>query len=73
VIVRASAEAPTRPLRFMLLDVDRFSFEPADSAPLSGSRHLPAEVAKLLAPFHIVHAFTLKSGLREYVALRAPS
>jgi hypothetical protein len=31
---------------------------------------LPAQVERLLAPFEVAHAFTLKSRLREYVVVR---
>ena len=60
-----------RPLRFTLLDVNRVRYEPIVAVPLPRPPLLPAEVTKLLAPFRVVHAFTLKSGLREYVAARA--
>jgi hypothetical protein len=31
---------------------------------------LPAQVERTLAPFKVVRAFTLKGGLREYMAVR---
>jgi hypothetical protein len=40
---------------------------PARSTP---PRLLPAQVERVLAPFKVVRAFTLKGGLREYVAVR---
>lgn len=70
VVVRASETAVMRPLRFTLLDVDRIRIEERGATPLPPSRLLPADVAKLLAPLHVLHAFNLKSGLREYVAAR---
>jgi hypothetical protein len=69
-IVRSSQETLTFPLRFTLLEVGRIRYEPAGTFALPGPRLLPAEVAKVLAPFRVAHAFTLKSGLREYVAVR---
>jgi len=69
-VVRAAEHATMLPLRFALLDVDRIRYEPTGPAPLQSSRLLPAEVAKVLAPLQVVHAFTLKTGLREYVAVR---
>jgi hypothetical protein len=69
-IVRSSEDTFTFPLRFTLLDVDRIRYEPAGTAQLPGPRLLPAQVAKLMAPFRVAHAFLLKSGLREYVAVR---
>jgi hypothetical protein len=70
VLVRASEAAPMRPLRFSLIDIDRIRYEPTSTARLPPSRLLPADVAKLLAPLHVVNAFTLKTGFREYVAVR---
>ena len=63
-------DAVARPLRFTILDANRIRYEPAPGAALPRSRLLPAEVAKLLEPFRVLHAFTLRSGLREYVAMR---
>ncbi len=69
LVVRAD-DTLARPLRFTLLDVNKFRYEPTVAAPLPRPRLLPAEIARLLAPFHVVHAYTLKNGLREYVAAR---
>ena len=63
-------DAVARPLRFTILDANRIRYEPAAGAALPRSRLLPAEVARLLEPFRVLHAFTLRSGLREYVAVR---
>jgi len=70
VVVRASEEASAYPLRFTLVDFGHIRFEPAGTALLATSRLLPAEVAKALSPLSVQRAFTLRSGLREYVALR---
>jgi hypothetical protein len=69
-IVRSSDEAPRHPLRFSLLDTDRIRYEVAGSGAVAAHRLLPAEVMNLLTPFHVVRAFTLKNGLREYAAVR---
>jgi hypothetical protein len=69
-VVRASEHAISRPLRFTLMDVGRIRYETAGTARLPVSRMLPAEVAKVLAPLRVAHAFTLKNGLREYLAVR---
>ncbi|HEX9107443.1 MAG TPA: hypothetical protein VF832_09445 [Longimicrobiales bacterium] len=66
-------DAVARPLRFTILDVNRVRYEPSAGAALPRSRLLPAEVARLLEPFRVLHAFTLRSGLREYVAVRQGS
>ena len=70
VLVRTSENAPMQPLRFSLLGTDRLRFEPTSPARLPPSKLLPADVAKLLAPLQVVNAFTLKTGFREYVAVR---
>lgn len=70
VIVRASEDAISQPLRFTLQDLGRIRYEIAGTARLPLARLLPADVRKVLAPLQIQHAFTLKSGLREYLAVR---
>lgn len=70
VVVRASEEETKRPLRFRLGDIDRMVYEPTGPPEPARPRLLPAPLAQLLAPFQVVHGFTLKGGLREYVAIR---
>jgi hypothetical protein len=70
VVVRGSEGLLPAPVRFTLLDAAHIRYEPVAAGPVPRGRLLPAEVAKLLVPFQVVHAYTLKSGLREYVALR---
>lgn len=70
VVVDPSERSTTRPRRFTLLDVDRMRCEPAGPPRPARSRLLPAALEELLAPFRVVRAFTLKAGLREYVAVR---
>ncbi len=69
-VVRASSATTVRPLRFTLVDVDRVSEEAVGPPEPAGRELLPAEVERLLAPFRVVHAFTLRSGMREYVAMK---
>lgn len=59
-----------RPLHFTLLDVHRMRCEPAGPPQPDRHRLQPADVEDLLAPFRVVRGFTLKGGLREYVAVR---
>jgi hypothetical protein len=70
ILVRTSEDVPMQPMRFVLLDVDRIRYEPTSSAKLPPSRLLPADVGRVLAPLQIIHAYTLKTGFREYVAIR---
>jgi hypothetical protein len=70
LVVRAADHAPATPLRFTLLDTARVRFEATSPTRLPRAGLLPAQVATLLMPFQVKHAFTLKTGLREYVAVR---
>jgi hypothetical protein len=69
VVVEASERPTAHPLRFTLLGVDRIRYEAVGPARPSRPRIHSAEVERLLAPFQVVRAFTLKVGLREYVAI----
>lgn len=70
VVVDLSDEESGPSYRYSLLDVDRMRGEPAESGPRSRRPLLPADVEDLLDPFEVVRGFTLKEGLREYVAER---
>ncbi len=69
-LVVRSEEAVSRALRFTLLDTNRIRYEPLPTPAVPRPRLLPADVTKALAPFHVLHAYTLRSGMREYVATR---
>ncbi|MCK5651330.1 MAG: hypothetical protein KAJ42_08135 [Gemmatimonadetes bacterium] len=73
VVVDASGEPNTQPVRFTLLDVDRVCQQAVGPPHPPQPQLLPAEVERLLAPFRVMHGFTLKLGLREYVAVRGES
>lgn len=70
MVVRGSAEAEARPLRFSLEGTDRIRYEPAGPVRSSRPPILPAEMERMLEPFRVERGFTLKGGLREYVARR---
>ena len=70
VAVDASGAPEMRPLRFKLLGVDRVRQEAAGPLEAAQPQLLPAQVERLLAPFEVVRAFTLRLGLREYVAVK---
>jgi hypothetical protein len=70
VIVDGSGDAAMHPFRFALVGLDRMTYEPTGAPPSAWPPLLPAEVERLLAPFHVERAFTSKVGLREYVAVR---
>jgi hypothetical protein len=69
-VVDASG-APTSQLhRFTLLDVERLQEEAVGPAVRAHAPLLPAQVEKLLEPFDVVRAFTLRTGMREYMAVK---
>jgi hypothetical protein len=70
VLVDASGNPETYPLQFSILGPDRVSQRPVGPARPAGPELLPAEVERLLIPFRVVHAFTLRHGWREYVAVK---
>lgn len=63
-------EAGEIPHRFGILDTGRIRYERSGRSEPYRERLLPADVEELLAPFSVARGVTLKSGLREYVALR---
>jgi hypothetical protein len=73
VAVDASGRSAVQPLGFRLLDVDSVGYEPTGPPRPPLPPLLPAEVERLLSPFRVSRAFTVKGGLREYVAVRGGS
>lgn len=69
-VTHASPRAEAVPLRFALLEPGRMRYAPAGGSRPAHPPLLPAEVERLLEPFRVVRGFTLKGGLREYVAVR---
>ena len=70
VIVDAGGDAYRSPLRFALLEEDRICYEPVGHPVAAGKPILPAELERVVEPFHVVRAFTTRVGLREYVGVR---
>ena len=58
------------PLRFTLMGVDQVRQAAAGPPERVQPRLLPAELEKVLTPFEVTRAFTLRGGLREYLAVR---
>lgn len=68
--VDASEGSTIHPLRFSLVGTERLlqqAVGPPEKAP---PRLLPAQVERLLLPFEVIHAFTVRMGYREYVAVK---
>jgi hypothetical protein len=71
VLVDGSREPLAHPLRFILTGTDRVCQQSLGDPYPAGHQLLPAEVKRLLAPFEVIHAFTLRDGHREYVSVRS--
>jgi len=69
-LIDMSNEPFVRPSRFTVVDAEHVRREDTGPSQLAQPRLLPADVARLMKPFRIVHAFVLRSGMREYVAVR---
>jgi hypothetical protein len=69
-VVDLSGDSTTRPLRFSLLDLSRVRQEVVGPPRPAFPQVLPADLERLLEPFRVEHAFTLRLGFREYVAIK---
>jgi hypothetical protein len=69
-VVDASADPTIQPLQFSIQEIDRISQQAIGEPYPSHHQLLPAEMARLLEPFSVAHAFTLQLGFREYLAIR---
>lgn len=69
-VVDASGSSTTHPLSHTLVDLDRVAERVVGSEQRAHEQLLPAQVERTLSPFQVTHAFTLRAGLREYVALK---
>jgi hypothetical protein len=68
-VVDSSAAGARRSLSFTLADLEHVSEHEVGPEP-AGPPLLPAQVERALQPFRVARAFTLRSGQREYVALK---
>jgi hypothetical protein len=59
-------------LAFTLLDHDRLAERPVDVTGAEIRPLLPAQMERVLMPFEVMSAFMLRSGAREYVAMKRP-
>lgn len=67
-IVDASEAGQTRPMEFRIVDLDRVAHVAAGPPEPAQEPLLPAQVERALSPFEVIRAFTLRGGLREYLA-----
>lgn len=69
-VVESSGAATTRPVRSTLVDIDRVVHEVVGPTEPKRPHLLPGHMERLLAPFEVMNAFSLRIGLREYVAVK---
>lgn len=69
-MVESTGAVTSRPVRLTLVDLDRISQEPVGPVGPANPQLLPAHVERLLDPFEVINAFSLRIGLREYVAVK---
>ncbi len=67
-VVDGSGSVTRRPLAFTMVDHGRVEQRAVGPPVAARASLLPAQVERALEPFEVVHAFSLRSGLREYVA-----
>jgi hypothetical protein len=69
-VTSAEGIAGSAVLAFTLLDRDRVAERPIGVTKSPGGPLLPAQMERVLAPFEVVSAFILRTGAREYVAMK---
>jgi hypothetical protein len=67
-VAGAEGPHPRQAVRFVLLGRDRIREEDAGVMTRPIQPLLPAQMTRVLEPFEVVSAFTLRNGSREYVA-----
>lgn len=66
-VVHGGRRDVLQPVRTTLLGHDRLMTEPVGAPEAASPPLLPAPLERLVAPFGVVQAFTLRSGEREYL------
>ena len=69
-IAAGEGAARSAALAFTLLDFDRVLERPTGVTIGTGQPLLPAQMERVLAPFEVKSAFMLRTGAREYVAIK---
>lgn len=69
-MVVASDTMPVSPTRFRIVDESHLTYEQSTTERMGAPQMTPAAVQELLVGFSIEHAFVLRNGVREYVAIR---
>ncbi len=71
VAVRASDAEEIRPCRYVIRAPDRVVQESEGLPEAARPQILPAEVERLLKPFQVLHAYTIRVHVREYLAVKS--
>jgi hypothetical protein len=69
-MVCASDTMPAAPGKYRIVDGSHVTYEMATTEVMGAPLLTPAAVENVLTGFSIEHAFVLRSGVREYVAIR---
>lgn len=69
-MVYASDTMPAAPGKYRVVDESHLMYEMATTEVMGSPQLTPAAVEHVLAGFSLEHAFVLRSGVREYVAIR---
>ena len=69
-VVEPSESAVRSAVRFTLRDRETVARRALGASVPGGRPLLPAQVERVLAPFEVVHGYTLRGGLREYLAVK---
>jgi len=69
-MVTTSDTMPACPRKYRVVDASHLSYESATSEVLGAPQMTPVAVERVLRGFSIEHAFVLRNGIREYVAIR---
>ena len=69
-MVAASDTMPAAPTRYRIVDGSHLNYDRSTTEMMGAPQMTPAAVQELLGGFSIEHAFVLRNGVREYVAIR---
>jgi len=70
-MVITSATMTVSPTRFRIVDESHLTYERSTTEMMGAPQMTPAAVRELLVGFSIEHAFVLRNGVREFVAIRS--
>jgi len=69
-MVFTSETMPASPLKYRVADQRHLTYERSSTEVVGSPKMAPVAVERILSGFIIEHAFVLRNGVREYVAMR---